>query len=266
MRRESLRDLRSDPQRRVPQVEFDQEIDVGILACLTPRVGPEQDHPLRFVGCRQVRNQIMNFIQGRHGHISERPIVGCRAQLPWTAPKRKRNRGEFRLPRTEPCIRPRIGRCSICKLLWGNGLCAVAGRLYAGSPAFLDPTAHCHHNTGLDLSLNGFRGWSTSVYAIFEDSGRQYKVSAGDKIYVDLRELSEGQDTIEFNNVLALGEGEASRFGQPYLQGAKVVGKLGAEVKGEKIWGTQYRRRKRYRRTWGHRQSYLPVTISEIVG
>jgi len=70
------------------------------------------------------------------------------------------------------------------------------------------------------------------VYAIFEDSGRQYKVSAGDKIFVDLREMPEGQSTVTFDRVLALGEGENARIGQPLVDGAKVVGKFEAEVKG----------------------------------
>ena len=105
-----------------------------------------------------------------------------------------------------------------------------------------------------------------NVYAIFEDSGRQYKVSAGDKIYVDLRDLSEGQETIEFNQVLALGEGDAARFGQPVLEGAKVVGKVGRQVKGEKVVGVKFRRRKNYRKSFGHRQQHLEVTVTDIVG
>ncbi len=104
------------------------------------------------------------------------------------------------------------------------------------------------------------------MYAIFEDSGRQYKVSTGDKIYVDLREVPEGQESIEFDRVLALGGGTDARFGQPLVEGAKVVGRLEGEVKGPKVVGVKFRRRKNYRRTFGHRQNYLQVTISEIVG
>ncbi len=104
------------------------------------------------------------------------------------------------------------------------------------------------------------------MYAIFEDSGRQFKVTAGDRIYVDLREMPEGQDTIEFDRVLALGEGEQSRIGQPFVEGAKVVGRVVAEAKGPKLVGTIYRRRKNFRRSFGHRQRHLQVTISDIVG
>jgi len=104
------------------------------------------------------------------------------------------------------------------------------------------------------------------VYAIFEDGGRQYKVSAGDKIYVDLRDVAEDQELIEFDQVLALGEGENARIGQPYVEGAKVVAKLDAQVKSPKITSIRYKRRKNIRVKKGHRQKHLQVTISEIIG
>lgn len=104
------------------------------------------------------------------------------------------------------------------------------------------------------------------MYAIFEDSGRQYKVTTGDKIFVDLRELPEDRESIEFDRVLALGDGAQARIGQPLVEGAKVVGKVQAEAKGPKLTGTIYRRRKNFRRSFGHRQRHLEVTISEIIG
>jgi large subunit ribosomal protein L21 len=104
------------------------------------------------------------------------------------------------------------------------------------------------------------------VYAIIEDGGRQYKVAPGDKIYVDIRDLPEGQETIEFDRVLALGEGAEARIGQPLVAGAKVIARLEGEIKGEKLHIMKYRRRKNYRRVTGHRQKHLQVTISEIVG
>lgn len=104
------------------------------------------------------------------------------------------------------------------------------------------------------------------MYAIIEDGGRQYKVAPGDKIYVDLRDLPEGQETIEFDRVLAVGEGEGSRIGQPLVSGVKVLGRLEGQIKGDKLHIMKYRRRKNYRRVTGHRQKFLQVTISEIVG
>ncbi|NLX12296.1 MAG: 50S ribosomal protein L21 [Phycisphaerales bacterium] len=103
------------------------------------------------------------------------------------------------------------------------------------------------------------------MYAIFEDGGRQYKVACGDKVYVDLRELPEGQDTLEFNQVLTIGEGENARIGQPFVEGAKVIGQLQGQIKGPKLVNIKFQRRKNYRRKIGHRQKHLHVTISEIV-
>ncbi len=104
------------------------------------------------------------------------------------------------------------------------------------------------------------------MYAIFQDGGRQYKVIEGDRIYVDLRDLTEGQETIEFPEVLAMGEGENARIGQPTVPGAKVIGQIVRQVKGEKIDVIKYKRRKNERRHIGHRQKHLEVTISKIVG
>ena len=103
------------------------------------------------------------------------------------------------------------------------------------------------------------------MYAIFEDGGRQYKASPGDKVYVDLRDLAEGQDTLEFDHVLAVGQGEDARIGQPLIEGAKVVAKIEGEVKGPKIDVIKFRRRKTYQRKQGHRQKHIRVTISEII-
>jgi large subunit ribosomal protein L21 len=103
------------------------------------------------------------------------------------------------------------------------------------------------------------------VYAIFEDGGRQYKVSTGDKVYIDIRDMPEGQDTIEFDRVLALGEGADARIGQPTVDGAKVVGRIDGPVKGPKLTSIKFRRRKDSQTKIGHRQKHLQVTISEIV-
>jgi large subunit ribosomal protein L21 len=105
-----------------------------------------------------------------------------------------------------------------------------------------------------------------AVYAIFEDGGRQYKVAPGDRVYVDVRDLAEGQETLEFDRVLAVGEGTHTRIGQPLVEGARVVARIGGELKAPKVVGVKFRRRKNYRRTFGHRQQHLEVTISDIVG
>jgi large subunit ribosomal protein L21 len=104
-----------------------------------------------------------------------------------------------------------------------------------------------------------------NLYAIIEDSGQQLRVSENETIEIDVRDLPEGTQTIEFDRVLLIGDlsGE-TRIGQPWVEGAKVIARLQGEVKGDKIHVIKFRRRKGYRRKQGHRQKYLRVTVEEI--
>jgi large subunit ribosomal protein L21 len=104
----------------------------------------------------------------------------------------------------------------------------------------------------------------TAVYAIFEDGGKQYKVSQGDALLVETRELPEGQSELTFDKVLMVGEGASARIGQPFVAGATVTARIVDALRGPKLVGLKYNRRKGYRRKWGHRQPYLKVEISGI--
>ncbi len=102
------------------------------------------------------------------------------------------------------------------------------------------------------------------MYAIFEDGGKQYKVSTGDKLLIETRELPEGQTEITFDRVLMVGEGEAAKIGTPWVTGATVQAKLLEALKGPKVRGIKHARRKGYVKHWGHRQSLLKVEIGAI--
>jgi len=102
------------------------------------------------------------------------------------------------------------------------------------------------------------------VYAIVEDSGRQFRVSQGDVIEVDLRDPVGDRDAIEFDRVLMIEDGENSVIGQPLVPGAKVTGKVQGLVKGEKLVIQHFKRRKDSRTRTGHRQKYLRVQIEKI--
>jgi large subunit ribosomal protein L21 len=106
-----------------------------------------------------------------------------------------------------------------------------------------------------------------AVYAIIEDSGSQIKVSKGDVVDLDLRDLEDGAKEIVFDRVLAIGGGDGpATIGKPYVAGASVTGEILGELLGDKIVNTKYKRRKGYRRKLGHRQPYLRVRIGEIKG
>lgn len=103
------------------------------------------------------------------------------------------------------------------------------------------------------------------MYAIIDDRGHQYRVQQGNRIDVQLMDLTEGQSTVEFNRVLLVGDtGGAAKIGAPSVAGAKVTAKILEELKGDKIVIQKFRRRKNYRRKTGHRQRYLRVEIESI--
>jgi large subunit ribosomal protein L21 len=104
------------------------------------------------------------------------------------------------------------------------------------------------------------------VYAIVEDSGQQFRVSEGDELNVDLRDLAEDAKEVEFDRVLLVADDGDVKVGSPFVDGAKVVAEiLDAEVKGPKLYVYRWRRRKGSKNRAGHRQGYLKVRISKIV-
>jgi large subunit ribosomal protein L21 len=107
------------------------------------------------------------------------------------------------------------------------------------------------------------------MYAIVEQGSKQYKVSQGDKINIELVDVADGSDTLELEKVLMVSDGDNVQVGTPYIDGAKVVAKLSngeddSVVKGPKVYPAQFRRRKNSRRRIGHRQKYLSVVIESI--
>ena len=100
------------------------------------------------------------------------------------------------------------------------------------------------------------------MYAIIEDSGKQFKVTSGDTIRID-RPIGE-EKSITFDKVLLVaGEGEP-KIGTPLVSGATVTADVVGQVKGDKITIQKHNRRKRYARKIGHRQPYLEVKITDI--
>jgi large subunit ribosomal protein L21 len=107
------------------------------------------------------------------------------------------------------------------------------------------------------------------MYAVIEQGGRQYKVSEGDVIKIDLTEVKPNAKKIEIDKVLLVSDGKDVQVGAPYLDGAKVVAKFEATadeavVKGPKLYPTHLRRRKNSSTKRGHRQKYLEVTVDSI--
>ena len=101
------------------------------------------------------------------------------------------------------------------------------------------------------------------MFAVIESGGKQHTVSEGESLKVELLGAEEGS-TIEFDKVLMISDGSESKIGNPYLENAKVTAKLVNNGKHDKVRVFKIKRRKDYRRTYGHRQNYSEITIESI--
>ena len=107
------------------------------------------------------------------------------------------------------------------------------------------------------------------MYAVIEEGGKQYKVTEGDRVNIELTDVSADAKTIELDKVLFVSDGEKIKIGTPYLEGAKVIASFkttaqDAIVKGKKLYPMHLRKRKHSRKRTGHRQKFLQVTIDKI--
>ena len=100
------------------------------------------------------------------------------------------------------------------------------------------------------------------MYAVVKTGGKQYKVSVGEKLKVE-QIPAELDSQIELE-VLMIADGENIKVGLPVLAGAKVVAKIIAHGRGEKIRIFKMRRRKHYQKRQGHRQNFTQIEIVAI--
>ena len=101
------------------------------------------------------------------------------------------------------------------------------------------------------------------MQAIFVTGGKQYSVSEGDEIFVE-KLNAEADETVIFDQVLAVVDGENSTFGKPVVDGAKVEATVVKNGKAKKIVVFKYRPKKDSKSIRGHRQPYTKVKIEKI--
>ena len=102
-----------------------------------------------------------------------------------------------------------------------------------------------------------------SVKAVIVTGGKQYTVAQGDVIYVEKLGV-EAEETVKFDQVLAVLDGENTQFGTPVVAGAAVEGKVVKNGKSKKITVLKYRPKKDSKSVRGHRQPYTKVEITKV--
>ena len=103
------------------------------------------------------------------------------------------------------------------------------------------------------------------MYAVFKTGGKQYRAGKGDTVKIEKLDAAEG-DSVEFDEVLLVGEGDTVKIGAPLVSGSKVKAKVLMQAKDKKVDVIKFKRRQNYRRTHGHRQHFTLVEITGITG
>ncbi|HMC30595.1 MAG TPA: 50S ribosomal protein L21 [Candidatus Angelobacter sp.] len=98
------------------------------------------------------------------------------------------------------------------------------------------------------------------MYAVIRAGGKQYRVAPGDVVNIEKLPAGHG-DTIEFNDVLAVSSQQGT-IGPG--AGAVVSGQVMDSGRADKILVFHFKRKKQYKKIYGHRQPFTSVRITEI--
>ncbi len=101
------------------------------------------------------------------------------------------------------------------------------------------------------------------MYAVFRTGGKQYRAAKGDVLRLEKIEAEEGA-TVQFDDVLLIGEGADIKVGNPILIGSSVSGKVLRQGKSKKVPVVKFKRRQNYLRQGTHRQFFTEVEITAI--
>lgn len=102
------------------------------------------------------------------------------------------------------------------------------------------------------------------MYAIIKTGGKQYRVSEGDLLKVELLGDVKVGDKVTLSEVLAVGEGKELKVGTPTVEGASVTASVVSEGRADKVRIFQFRKRKHSKKCAGHRQYYVELKIETI--
>ena len=101
------------------------------------------------------------------------------------------------------------------------------------------------------------------MYAVIRTGGKQYRVQEGSSLRVEKIEAAEG-DSIEFDDVLLVGDGADVTVGNPQVAGGKVTATVEEQGRSRKVDVVKFKRRKGYKRQHGHRQHFTKVRVTAI--
>ena len=101
------------------------------------------------------------------------------------------------------------------------------------------------------------------MYAVIVSGGKQHRVQEGEVLRLEKIEVATGE-TVEFDQVLMVTEGENIKIGAPLVAGAKVTAEVLDHGRADKVKIIKFRRRKHHMKRQGHRQWYTEIKITGI--
>jgi large subunit ribosomal protein L21 len=101
------------------------------------------------------------------------------------------------------------------------------------------------------------------MYAVVQTGGKHYRLGVGDNVRVE-KLAGELGEVVELPQVLVIGDGEKVSIGDPVVAGASVKAEIVSHGRDKTIRVFKMKRRKKYRRTQGHRQSFTQLRVTEI--
>lgn len=103
------------------------------------------------------------------------------------------------------------------------------------------------------------------MFAVIETGGKQYLVKEGEALKVEKLPADVGGKII-FDKVLLVAEDDGTKveMGKPYLEGATIEAAVEEQGRAKKILVVKYKRKVRYKKTYGHRQDFTKVKISKV--
>jgi len=101
------------------------------------------------------------------------------------------------------------------------------------------------------------------MYAVIRSGGKQYRVSPGQTIRLE-KVAGEAGTKVQLGEVLLIENDGKFQSGSPLLSNARVEATVLEHDRADKVIVFKKKRKKQYRRTRGHRQSYTAVRIESI--
>jgi len=101
------------------------------------------------------------------------------------------------------------------------------------------------------------------MYAIIKSGGKQYRVEEGQTVKLE-KVGAEAGNSVDFEDVLMVANGEDIKLGAPFLSGAKVTAEVVENGRAKKVEILKFKRRKHHMKRMGHRQDYSKVKITAI--